>query len=1055
MDLWEISEKEHHIDSKTLRELKFQMTLPKPTLYDERIEFSFQYKIRSGVTGLKTFLVATKFKNVFGEEQRFDDGKTKLVGSRSVSFSMVIHNVKSLSKSEVSFLYLCSDGQKCIISYRFEKNGMPPALIGVERCTMTSDEKEFFWDLCKESEKQIEASENNYREDNLAYTSNSNLLQEYVDALRKETIFLKNNGGKKHKVSNGKRLASGKEGYSYLFEMESELFLPEDAPLSIDTNAGIHAEGSVLVCEEFQIIIIVNRDLGEKVFKADIGVEPWKLLVAQVERIAKINAKDHPLAIKLIKEGPAESTKLSIDNIPKGQECVKERVEKEDITVVWGPPGTGKTYTMSDIAIDFIQKDKTVLIVSHSNVSVDGVIKKVADKLRESKKDQLLKSGQVLRYGYVRDVDLSKDNYASSFNYAMNHCHDLKHQMDVLLEQKEDLKSKGLLTGQKLVEIEKKLGHIRGKIREQEKIYVSGAKLVGTTISKVTVDSIFEYAQYDLVMFDEVSMAYVTQLACAASFAKCKFLCVGDFMQLPPIAQDQVAKSVLEKDIFEYLRITDNTDNMYYHPWLVMLDTQRRMYPDIAEFINKRVYKNLLKNHEDTVINNQHIVDASPLKGEALNLIDLQGTYAAASKNADNSRFNILSAIISFGAGLSSESDGVTSVGIITPYAAQMRLIRAMIKDYKARKQTNVTCSTVHQFQGSESDVIVFDAVESYPTSKAGYLMSKNLHSVKRLINVAITRARGKVINVGNSKFWLKEFADKKSHIYFQFVSYLTEKKNVISCKDKKLQEYLSTLNTGNNIKFFLSQDECIDLIKRDFEAAENQILISIPDGELKGDFNQILELVKAADKSGVQILMKSNTYPTLPEEWKKYCVATENANFPLVMIDRKTIWYGIPLSKGMFQVKDYGFVTVCDTLVRIKGENTIEMISSLSELTMQRIGNSVTPLLPKGGDGIGHMIGGSGKMGNFPAWITKKQFCPKCKQYLVLAKGKTGKYYLRCPESNCDHTEFLTKEMINNYIEMDNVVCPNDHGELRGRLSQYGVYITCSCGHMIKPDQI
>lgn len=41
MDLWEISEKEHHIDSKTLRELKFQMTLPKPTLYDERIEFSF------------------------------------------------------------------------------------------------------------------------------------------------------------------------------------------------------------------------------------------------------------------------------------------------------------------------------------------------------------------------------------------------------------------------------------------------------------------------------------------------------------------------------------------------------------------------------------------------------------------------------------------------------------------------------------------------------------------------------------------------------------------------------------------------------------------------------------------------------------------------------------------------------------------------------------------------------------------------------------------------------------------------------------------------------
>ena len=155
------------------------------------------------------------------------------------------------------------------------------------------------------------------------------------------------------------------------------------------------------------------------------------------------------------------------------------------------------------------------------------------------------------------------------------------------------------------------------------------------------------------------------------------------------------------------------------------------------------------------------------------------------------------------------------------------------------------------------------------------------------------------------------------------------------------------------------------------------------------------------------------------------------------------------------FQVKDWGFITVCDTLIRIKGENTIEMISSLSELTMKRIGNSVTPLLPKSVDGIGHMIGGNGKLGNFPEWITKKQFCPSCKHHLVLAKGKTGKYYLRCPEKSCDHTEYLTKEMINHYIDINNVVCPQDKGELRGRLGQFGVYITCSCGHTIKPDQI
>ena len=1055
MNLWKISGSGHFLDKRTFGNINFKMTLPKPTLFDERVEFTFQYILKKRGGEFKAVLAASSIKNAFGKTQKYDNLNIKLFDTRTVSFSIDSNIINGLINADVSFLYLCSDGQKCIVRYYFERHTLTPTLIEVERCIMTSEEKNYFVSLSVNDEAIKKTESVSLKDNNFSYTSNSKLLKKYVDALRKETIYLKNNGGKKYKVSNGKRLVAGKAGYSYQFEMESELFLPEDVPLVIETNAGIHAEGSVLVCEEFQIIIIVNRDLGEKVFKANIGVEPWKLLVAQVDRISRINSEQHPLAIKLIKEGPAVATKLSIDNIPKGQDSVKERVNTEDITVVWGPPGTGKTYTMSDIAIDFLKNGKTVLIVSHSNVSVDGVIKKISDKLRNSNQDKFLKEGMVFRYGYVRDIELSKDEYASAFNYAMNHCSELKKQMDKLLEEKEILKEKRLLTGQKLVEIEKKLGFLRGKIREQEKIYVSKAKLVGTTISKVIVDSIFESSQYDLVMFDEVSMAYVTQLACAASFAKSRFLCVGDFMQLPPIAQDDDAKLTLEKDIFEYLRITGSGEDMFYHPWLVMLDTQRRMYPDIAEFVNKKVYRNLLLNHETTVKNNKHIVDAEPLKGYALNMIDLCGTYAAASKNSDNSRFNILSAIVSFGAGLSSESDEVTSVGIITPYAAQMRLIRAMIKDYKSKNQTSITCSTVHQFQGSESDIIVFDSVESYPTTKAGYLMSKDLHSVKRLINVAITRARGKLINVGNSKFWLKEFANKKMHIYYQFISYLIEKQNVIRCNDNTLRNYLSTLNTGNNIKIYLAQEDCIDILKKDFEAAENQIIISIPDGELKGDSDAVLNLIKDAEKRGVQILMKCNTYSALPEEWKKYCVATENAYFPLVMIDGKTMWYGVPLSKGKFQIKDRGYTTVCDTLIRIKGENTIEMISSLSELSMKKNGISVTPLLPKVPDYTGYTNAGTVKVGQFSNWIAKKEFCPKCKHHLVITKGRTGKYYLRCSGNNCDHTEFITKEMINHYINMNNVVCPQDGGELRGKLGKYGVYITCSCGHTLKPDKI
>ena len=59
--------------------------------------------------------------------------------------------------------------------------------------------------------------------------------------------------------------------------------------------------------------------------------------------------------------------------------------------------------------------------------------------------------------------------------------------------------------------------------------------MVATTISKATIDHLFDEKRYDLVMFDEVSMAYVTQIFCAAKIAKEKFMCVGDFNQLAPI----------------------------------------------------------------------------------------------------------------------------------------------------------------------------------------------------------------------------------------------------------------------------------------------------------------------------------------------------------------------------------------------------------------------------------------------------------------------------------------------------------------------------------------
>ena len=100
--------------------------------------------------------------------------------------------------------------------------------------------------------------------------------------------------------------------------------------------------------------------------------------------------------------------------------------------MIWGPPGTGKTYTMAQIAKEGLQKGKSVLIVAHSNVSVDGVIKQTAAVLRNAGMESLLAEGKVLRYGYVRDEELSKDSFAVAYNYALEHRPDLKQTIESL-----------------------------------------------------------------------------------------------------------------------------------------------------------------------------------------------------------------------------------------------------------------------------------------------------------------------------------------------------------------------------------------------------------------------------------------------------------------------------------------------------------------------------------------------------------------------------------------------------------------------------------------------
>lgn len=1018
----------------------FQVVIPTLTIFEERVEV--KSRLRRSEDSLDSIIVDYCLfagKNNVCFTTRPEDMLLPPSGIGN-SFTLTVNVAKKqfvYSDAQVTIGFLTQSGLRVEATFISDFNGKL-SFRGVRKGKMDSEDEVRFINVikaCNKKKTPLTPSDSKP----IPTTSQPTQISDFVKALAEERNHLKYNGGRSYKATNGKRITVSGGTYSYVFDLETELYLSDDAPIKINA-AGRSTTGSVLLCDGFKITVILDGDLGARIGVAHITVEPWRLLDAMSERLSNISLSDR-IAMMLMNQGPTLSSNKPLSAILTGQEAAKLHALNEPITIIWGPPGTGKTHTMAEIAINSLTQGKRVLVVSHSNISVDGVVLKVAELLRSRGIQQYLIDGKVLRYGYVRDETLSHDQQATSFNYALNRSPSLRLKMEELNKKRDQLK--GTQYSEEHIRIEQETKRIRSLLHDEEQRYVSKARLVATTASKIYADKLFTDEEYDVVMFDEISMAYVPQILCAATFAKQHLICVGDFRQLAPISQSK-AKSILEKDLFSYLGIADQDGHIFHHPWLILLDQQRRMHPSISAFPSKTFYHGLLKDHSSVLSSRDNIAREQPFRGHPLSLIDLTGTYCAAGKNNDNSRYNLLSAIVTFAAALSAETNGENSVGIITPYAAQTRLIRALIQDYRKNQKTEIACSTVHQFQGSERNIICFDAVESYPSKKLGILMSKNENnSVTRLINVAITRARGKLILVANRGFWLKKF-DGTSNALYLLVRHLLQHGNLVDHKSGQLKRFISTVNVGKNISLYARPDTCLAPILESIEKAKAKVLVSLPDSKLiPASANPIWEAITKARNRGVLVEIKAKETSMLPQNWKSSALLSANAIFPLILIDDHTIWYGYPITSCFFSDgQNGGYATVQPIVAKIKGENTIEMIKSLTDI--EHGGNEILE-----DDTAGKPAAG------FRRFVEEKEFCPLCKQPFKLARGQSGKHYLRCSNSKCKNSKPLDPKLVTWYLDQKRIRCPKHKCDLTVRSGSFGVYVHCEHNHNYNLSEI
>jgi broad-specificity NMP kinase len=299
-----------------------------------------------------------------------------------------------------------------------------------------------------------------------------------------------------------------------------------------------------------------------------------------------------------------------------------------------------------------------------------------------------------------------------------------------------------------------RLSEINQLLDELQKKILSEARLIATTLTKTFTAKQFPDTPFDTLILDEASMAPLPHLYWAASRCRGYVTIVGDFLQLPPIciAQEATAQKWLGRSLFSVLDI-DHVKKAKSDDRVTLLDTQYRMAPEISAVPNRFFYQGMLKDDPSTAGRSlDDGVSRSPLA-----LIETGAMNPWCSRLSTGGRFNLYSALLCCTLAkkiIPKVPEG--KIGIMTPYAAQARLINKIARDWDILDRVRV--STVHRFQGGEESIIIFDTVEGSGTRVAPMLDDTKPDSdARRLLNVAVTRAKHRFYLVAYTKHLLSD----------------------------------------------------------------------------------------------------------------------------------------------------------------------------------------------------------------------------------------------------------------------------------------------------------
>lgn len=428
------------------------------------------------------------------------------------------------------------------------------------------------------------------------------------------------------------------------------------------------------------------------------------------------------------------------------EEAVNKVLHAKDVAIVHGPPGTGKTTTLVEAIYETLHRESQVLVCAQSNMAVDWISEKLTDR-----------GVNVLRIGNPSRVN----DKMLSFTYERRfESHPDYPQLWSLRKAIRELYSQNR-KGANRESMHQKINALKDRATELEirinETLFSEARVIACTLVS-SANRLLTGKKFGTLFIDEAAQAL--EAACWIPIRKAdRVVLAGDHFQLPPtIKSPQALREGLGNTLMQ--AIANNQPDA-----VSLLKLQYRMNDEIMRFPSEWFYGGMLQSAPE--VKYRSILDFdTPITWVNTEEMDCNEEFIGESYG----RINKPEAELT----ISQLKEYITKigrerflgeridVGVISPYKAQVQYLRQLIKKdafFKPYRQL-ITVNTVDGFQGQERDVILISLVRANEKGEIGFLGDL------RRMNVAITRARMKLIILGNAATLTRHSFYKKLYEY-------------------------------------------------------------------------------------------------------------------------------------------------------------------------------------------------------------------------------------------------------------------------------------------------